>query len=361
MTTAATINTKLTLNDKQFQKGMGQAEKAASNVANKLRQLDGYLKRNAATIELFGEGMQKAGKKMTMFISVPIIGFFGMIIKKALEADTAMSKLAKESTGRLNASLAQLGEKFLPLFIQIVDGLTNIINKFLEASPATQKFITTLIALAAMAGPLLTFTGSLISTVSWLGQVGITASSIMPALTTLFTFITATAIPAIVAFIAANAAWIVPLLLVAATVYLVYKAFKTNFGGIATTAKQLGAIIKIVFVNGIGKAIDWVISKIERLRQALANIKLPDALTPGSPTPFEMGLRGIASAMDNLSNKSMPKMSVGMNNAPPSVREAGGGRGNVSYVDNRKFGGGMSAQELRVALDSRMAEIAGAL
>lgn len=36
--------------------------------------------------------------------------------------------------------------------------------------------------------------------------------------------------------------------------------------------------------------------------------KLPDWAIPGSPTPFEMGLRGIASAMDDLNKVSMPRM-----------------------------------------------------
>lgn len=303
MATAATIMIELALKDQKFQKGMDQVQNKTVAVSSKLQQLNNHLKNNSASIELLGEGMKKAGQKMTMFTAVPIIGFFGLLIKKARDADTAMSKMAKESTDRMNASLAKLGEKFLPLFIRIVDGLTMMIDKFLAASPATQKFITMLVVLVAMAGPLMTMTGSLISTVSWLGQVGITASSIMPALSALFTFITATAIPAIVAFVAANAAWLAPLLLLAGAAYLVYLAFKNNFGGITTTVENLWGLIKVAFL-GIGKAIDWLITKIGTLTLKLLGIDLPKDLKPGSPTPFEEGLMGISKAMDQVSSRA---------------------------------------------------------
>jgi hypothetical protein len=45
---------------------------------------------------------------------------------------------------------------------------------------------------------------------------------------------------------------------------------------------------------------------------AFAKAALPKWLQPGSPTPFEMGLRGISSAMDALSSKSLPKFQTGL-------------------------------------------------
>jgi hypothetical protein len=48
--------------------------------------------------------------------------------------------------------------------------------------------------------------------------------------------------------------------------------------------------------KAIQKIIGWVekfMGKIRRLANQLANLRLPDWLTPGSPTPFEIGLRGI--------------------------------------------------------------------
>jgi len=89
---------------------------------------------------------------------------------------------------------------------------------------------------------------------------------------------------------------------------------KAKFAGVGTTASQLWFIIKNAF-SGIGVAIDWVIAKINNLKTALLNIKLPPALTPGSPTPFEKGLDGIAGAMGKVAEASRKMAS--------SIREAG--------------------------------------
>ena len=133
------------------------------------------------------------------------------------------------------------------------------------------------------------------------------------------------------------------------------------FSKIIATAKQLYAIITSVFSgisSGIGRAIDWIIKKVAQLNAALANIKLPKALTPGSPTPFEMGLRGISSAMDDLSRKSLPKLNAGMN---VSQNASGGNGGINNYTDNRRFSAGMDANALRIALDAKFKKISDAL
>jgi len=57
----------------------------------------------------------------------------------------------------------------------------------------------------------------------------------------------------------------------------------------------------------------WVIEKLGKLSGAISNLTLPDWLTPGSPTPFELGLRGIADALTAVNNVmgSGPLMGVG--------------------------------------------------
>lgn len=67
--------------------------------------------------------------------------------------------------------------------------------------------------------------------------------------------------------------------------------------------------------NRVKNAIQWVIDKIHDLIKKLRKLKLPDWLTPGSPTPFELGLRGIADAMDDLARKRLPELqaNIGVN------------------------------------------------
>ncbi len=53
-------------------------------------------------------------------------------------------------------------------------------------------------------------------------------------------------------------------------------------------------------LEGIKGAIDNVIGWLKDLADTLSKIDIPSALDPGSPTPFEMGLRGITGALQNL-------------------------------------------------------------
>ena len=77
----------------------------------------------------------------------------------------------------------------------------------------------------------------------------------------------------------------------------------------------------------IATAIESVIGAIEELKRKLQSIKLPAALSPGSPTPFEMGMRGIADAMREMSGIELPAMSRGLQAAAPvAARAMGGGQ-----------------------------------
>jgi hypothetical protein len=88
--------------------------------------------------------------------------------------------------------------------------------------------------------------------------------------------------------------------------------------------------------DAVKKAVGWLIDKIKDFIDALKGIELPDWLTPGSPTPFEMGLRGIIEQMGKLERitASMPIFNMG--NITPAVALAGaensGGMGASSYT-----------------------------
>ena len=58
--------------------------------------------------------------------------------------------------------------------------------------------------------------------------------------------------------------------------------------------------------DGISTAIEAVVGWIKTLTDKIKNIKLPDWLTPGSPTPFETGLWGIQDALKAISRTSLP-------------------------------------------------------
>ncbi len=90
--------------------------------------------------------------------------------------------------------------------------------------------------------------------------------------------------------------------------------------------------LKETFDRVIGivqKVIDW----INRLADAIANLRLPSWLTPGSPTPFEIGLWGIYDALRKVGRVAMPDFVAAVNlvpEGPPGMSlamvHAGGGR-----------------------------------
>lgn len=91
-------------------------------------------------------------------------------------------------------------------------------------------------------------------------------------------------------------------------------------------------------VGGVSGAVSSVIGWIDRMAEKLRNISLPDWLTPGSPTPFEMGLRGISAALKDLSAAQLPEFNaqLNVNRSGAAAQAAGGtqqapGRGGNEY------------------------------
>lgn len=90
--------------------------------------------------------------------------------------------------------------------------------------------------------------------------------------------------------------------------------------------QALGSFVGDVLVkafNALKSAVQFVANAIKALADRLKNLKLPAWLTPGSPTPFEIGLRGVADALDELRKMELPTvLTIGAQYA---------GAGNVTY------------------------------
>jgi hypothetical protein len=82
----------------------------------------------------------------------------------------------------------------------------------------------------------------------------------------------------------------------------------------------LDAVSKVF--GDIKTAIDSVTKGITDFTNSIGGIQLPSFLTPGSPTPFEMGLRGIHDALLDISGLSLPSFNAGL-----SVSGTGAGAG----------------------------------
>lgn len=130
---------------------------------------------------------------------------------------------------------------------------------------------------------------------------------------------------------------------IAATVRTAVENITAGLRSIWTTAQTMANNVSGAF-NSIVAAIDNLVAKIGELIQRFTEIVVPDILTPGSPTPFELGLRGITSAIRELSPE-LDRMNQGI----------GGGTQTINHY-NLTLHGGRSHEN--VAQDFRLMEAA---
>jgi len=86
---------------------------------------------------------------------------------------------------------------------------------------------------------------------------------------------------------------------------------------IQDVAKWLGEKLAPAF-EGISDAVSGVLDWMHKLADGIRNLELPDWLTPGSPTPFEIGLLGISDALKKVANSSLPGLDANLNMAAAS-------------------------------------------
>lgn len=80
---------------------------------------------------------------------------------------------------------------------------------------------------------------------------------------------------------------------------------------IKTVAKFVGGVLVAAF-NTLSGVIKKITTALDNMAEALSNIELPANLTPGSPTPFEVGLWGIHKALRSVAGLSLPTISAQM-------------------------------------------------
>lgn len=89
--------------------------------------------------------------------------------------------------------------------------------------------------------------------------------------------------------------------------------------------------------EGISSAFEKVLGWVQNLTEKLKTIELPKWMTPGSPTPWELGLRGVAEALNEVNNAQLPQLGAGMGGLPtPALAGAGAmaGGGGISINFN---------------------------
>jgi len=97
-----------------------------------------------------------------------------------------------------------------------------------------------------------------------------------------------------------------------------------------------------IILDIIKGVFDDVKAKINDLIGSFGSLSLPDWLIPGSPTPLEIGLRGVGAAMDEINNKSLLPGLSGLSLAPApgllAPAPAAAGIGSRQIVVHNYFG-----------------------
>lgn len=113
------------------------------------------------------------------------------------------------------------------------------------------------------------------------------------------------------------------------------------------------------FLGGIRDIYNFVTSTfngaIQSLQERLSGLRPPSVFTPGSPTPFEMGLRGIHDAMQQINRTGLPAI-----NASAGVEAALAGGARVPYgMATAATPGQMAAKTINQnsSVDNRMAKV----
>lgn len=101
-------------------------------------------------------------------------------------------------------------------------------------------------------------------------------------------------------------------------------------GNFATAASAvLGFVDKVKSaMSGVSDAIGGVLGWVQKLIEKLGGIELPKWMTPGSPTPWELGLRGVADALNEVNTAQLSQLGAGLGGIPaPALADAGAGGG----------------------------------
>lgn len=87
--------------------------------------------------------------------------------------------------------------------------------------------------------------------------------------------------------------------------------------------------------NAVTRAVQWLIEQIRTLIDNLGKLKPPKDFTPGSPTPFELGLRGINAAMEEINKQALPSLNANLAGVEsPASTSSGLARAAASQVTN---------------------------
>jgi phage-related protein len=245
-----------------------------------------------------------------MSLLTPLLQTFGQLV-------AALAPLVGTILNVLVTLILQLVEAFMPLVQAILPVLVQLIS--VVAGAFTE-------IISAVLPPLIDLVMMVVNAFLPLIQAVLPLlANLLQVVVIAITPLIAAILPVLVKLIELLVTALVPL------INLVLPQLTTLFGALSNwlEAKVIPAAQKLAgWLNEhLKPALEGVTSAIQTAIEWLSNlwdkfnssIKLPEWLTPGSPTPFEIGLRGIADALQEVSDTAMPAFQSSLALAPAGV------------------------------------------
>lgn len=208
---------------------------------------DSYLKTYGVANKLVDSNTDKltANQRAIILNAIALDKDLNPALDDFAETSGGLANSSRIMKAQLQDALVMLGQNLLPVVLALVSGLNKLLTAFNNLPPGAQKVVLVLLGLLAIAGPLLSFLGSMITAIT-------TISAALPALSagigTVGAVTTGSLIPAIIAVGVA----LLPILAILAGLFLwvglIYVLWRTNFLGMRDNLNALIARLK-----GIGE------------------------------------------------------------------------------------------------------------
>lgn len=295
-------------------------------------------------------GLQPAIAGVGAFIQGALVPAFSQLwgwLQTILPA--AVQTLSGFFAGTLQPALDQAGGFIQGTLIPVFAGIWNWLATSIPQAISTVSGVFTGVLIPALTAAwgwisanLLPLLGALANVIgaginlALTAMAGIWQNVLLPAITTVANII-GTVLNVALSAMAAIWAGVVlpPLLQVIGVIQSSLTPVLQTLGGIA---EEVGGYVGSKLAGGfdaVAAAIQAVIGWLNDLAGMLKNIKLPSWMTPGSPTPWEIGLIGVTDAMKALSGVGLPQLQAAMVMPAPAFTgnysNAGAGIGGAAY------------------------------
>ncbi len=289
-----------------MEEALGAIRSGLVGEAEPLRRFGVLLSEAAVQTEAVSLGIAKQGEKLTeaqkvqaraSLITKGLADAHGDLARTADSPANAMRRLQ----GQIQAITASVGAALLPVVKALMPVLNALVPILGEALGGVAKALAPLLVRVATAlGPILSKVVKALTPVldvlgAALGDILVALLPLLPPLALLLQAFTPL-IPPLAKLVTLLVKMLMPLLtpligLVGALASVMSHVLAKAIGVLTTLLSPLGAIFR-----AIGRAIEPVIRFVRGLARTIGRLKLPDWLIPGSPTPLELGLRGITKA-----------------------------------------------------------------